>query len=143
MAEILVPAIGGGPLGPVRPDKDSPTRVPKSENLPGPSFKEVLDGKLSTSKPESAALINDQTELKFSKHAIDRLRSRGIGVDSDLIKSLDRGMVLAKEKGGKDALVITDKGSFILNIPNKTVVTVLGSGKEQVFSNIDSAVIMS
>jgi len=70
------------------------------------------------------------------------MRSRGIGMDQELIKSLDRGIELLNQKGAKDSLIMTDKGSFIVNVPNKTVVTVVGSAKEQVFTNIDTAVIV-
>ena len=63
-------------------------------------------------------------------------------MDQELIKSLDRGIELLNQKGAKDSLIMTDKGSFIVNVPNKTVVTVVGSAKEQVFTNIDTAVIV-
>ena len=139
--DILIPKISGNPLGPIRPEMDPTSRVPSQEKLKGPSFKEILDGKISTSKPESA-IITETSSLKFSKHAIDRMRSRGIGMDQDLIKNLDRGMELLTEKGAKDSLIVTEKGAFIVNVPNKTVVTVVGSAKEQVFSNIDTAVIV-
>ena len=139
--DILIPKINGSPLGPVRPETDPAARIPSQEKVKGPSFKEVLDSKIQTSKPE-AGVINDTGTLKFSKHAIDRMRSRGIGMDQELIKTLDRGLELLDEKNAKDSLIVTEKGAFIVNVPSKTVVTVVGSAKEQVFTNIDTAVIV-
>ena len=47
-------------------------------------------------------------------------------------------------KGIKESLMIMDKLAFIVNVPSSTVVTALDSSasKEQVFTNIDGAVIV-
>ena len=57
---------------------------------------------------------------------------------------LENGAVKAKEKGIKESLVVVDELAFIVNIPNKTVITALGREESQgnVFTNIDGAVFM-
>ena len=49
----------------------------------------------------------------------------------------------AGQKGGQDSLVLLRDMAFIVSVPNKTVVTAMDADqvKENVFTNIDSAVI--
>jgi len=51
---------------------------------------------------------------------------------------------MAELKGSKDSLIICGDIAFIANVSNKTVVTALGGRQmtEQVFTNIDSAIII-
>lgn len=48
----------------------------------------------------------------------------------------------AEQKGAKDSLVMMNSTAFIVNIPNRTIITALPveSGNENVFTNIDSVV---
>jgi flagellar operon protein len=48
----------------------------------------------------------------------------------------------AESKGSKDSLVMMNSTAFIVNIPNKTVITAMpiGDSNENVFTNIDSVV---
>lgn len=47
------------------------------------------------------------------------------------------------QKKGKDSLILLKNIAFIVNIPNRTVVTAMdgSNSKESVFTNIDSAVV--
>ena len=60
------------------------------------------------------------------------------------MERLTRGADKAKEKGIRDSLVIVDELAFIVNVPNKTVVTAMDKeqANENVFTNINGAVIM-
>lgn len=99
----------------------------------GRSFEEVL---LTTqSKGET-------TELKFSKHANERLSSRNIDLTEAQYKRLESGARKASEKGIKESLVMVDNLAFIVNINNNTVVTAVSGDDDKVFTNIDGAVIM-
>ncbi len=83
-------------------------------------------------------------ELKFSKHATDRLATRDIRLDNSQLNRLQEGVAKAGMKGIKESLMIMDKLAFIVNVPSNTVVTALDSelSNEQVFTNIDGAVIV-
>ncbi len=50
----------------------------------------------------------------------------------------------AEARGVRDSLVLMDNLAFVVNVPNRTVITAAGSGdlKENVFTNIDGAVIV-
>lgn len=83
-------------------------------------------------------------DLKFSKHADIRLAERNIALTEDQMKRLNEGARKASEKGIKESLVIMDDLTFIVNVKNSTVVTAMDkeSSKENVFTNIDGAVII-
>ena len=57
--------------------------------------------------------------------------------------SLQRAVTQAEEKGAKDSLVLLRDLAFIVSVTNRTVVTAVDGVhiKENVFTNIDSAVI--
>ena len=82
-------------------------------------------------------------DLKFSKHAQDRLASRNIRLSQDDMTSLGAAVAKAGDKGGRDSLVLLRDMAFIVSVPNRTVVTAMDAAqmKENVFTNIDSAVI--
>ena len=56
---------------------------------------------------------------------------------------LEVGAKEAGEKGIKDSLILVDQLAFIVNVPNKTVVTAMDQteNKSNIFTNIDGAVI--
>ncbi|MCR5468440.1 MAG: flagellar protein [Lachnospiraceae bacterium] len=86
----------------------------------------------------------EKQPLKFSKHASMRLESRNIALSSEQSERLEEGVMKASEKGINDSLVIVDSMAFIVNVPNKTVVTAMDQTgtDENIFTNIDGAVII-
>lgn len=82
------------------------------------------------------------TGLKFSKHANERLQSRNIDLSNEQIEKLTEGARKAQEKGISESLVMVDNIAFIVNVKNSTVITALDQGEDKVFTNIDGAVIM-
>lgn len=103
-------------IPPVRPDQ------------PQSSFKDIFDQEIS--------------RLKFSAHAQSRMTSREISLSQEDITKLETAVNKAESKGAKESLVVMNNMAFIVNIPNKTVITAVQSDqmKENVFTNIDSAV---
>lgn len=100
------------------------------------SFKDILKEKTS----EATA----PKELKFSKHAANRLVDRDISLSTQQLERLESATKKASEKGIRESLVIVDSLAFIVNIPNNTVVTALDQSEtgDNVFTNIDGAVIV-
>jgi flagellar operon protein len=47
----------------------------------------------------------------------------------------------AEEKGVRNTLVLMDRNAFIVNVPTGTVITAMSGGTENVFTQIDGAVI--
>lgn len=103
--------------------------------------------KHNASTPFSEILKNKQTvleagELKFSKHANERLASRNIDLTDNQLERLESGARKAGEKGINESLVMVDNLAFIVNIKNNTVITAVNDGEDKIFTNIDGAVIM-
>lgn len=112
-----------------------PRGIETRENAAGLTFREVLQ--------QSSAQKAETGELKFSKHALSRLSDRNITLDTEQLKRLQAGAEKAGEKGIRDSLVMVDRLAFIVNIPNRTVVTAMDSTatEENIFTNINGAVI--
>ena len=88
--------------------------------------------------------LEKETGLKFSKHASMRLNERDITLTQNQSARLENGVDAASKKGINDSLVLVDNLAFIVNVPNKTVVTAMDQTEtnSNVFTNIDGAVIM-
>ncbi|HAH79124.1 MAG TPA: hypothetical protein DCL64_06365, partial [Ruminococcaceae bacterium] len=69
---------------------------------------------------------------------------RQISVTPQLMEKLDGAAEKARGKGVKEALMLGGGAAFIVNIPNRTVVTTMSGGelKQNVFTNIDGAVLL-
>ncbi len=91
---------------------------------------------------KSKQAVNELGELKFSKHANERLASRNIDLTDDQLVRLESGARKAGEKGINESLVMVDDLAFIVNVKNNTVITAVNNGEDKVFTNIDGAVIM-
>lgn len=106
-----------------------PNTIARPVGIP---FHEILKEKQSAT----------EVELKFSKHANERLASRNIDLTDDQYRRLENGTKKAYEKGINESLVMIDNLAFIVNVKNKTVITAVNEGEEKIFTNIDGAVII-
>jgi len=112
---------------------NNPSTTPVSDRtVDGLSFEDILKRSIGAS------------ELKFSKHAVQRLDDRNISLTADQSQRLEEGVQKAEAKGIKDSLVIVDSLAFIVNVTNQTVVTAMDQTEsdDNVFTNIDGAVIV-
>jgi flagellar operon protein len=112
-----VNGVGQGPANPASTIKP----------VQGPSFTETLE---------------NVQGVKFSNHAQKRLQSRDIYLDSENVNRLSNAIDKAEKRGGKSSLVMVDDLAFIVNVPERTVVTALDKNQrgEGVFTQIDSVV---
>ncbi len=123
----------------------------------GPSFKDTLNdvlrpaqgtptqGKSSVQGITNPALNKNSVEgLKFSNHAVERMQSRGIRFTPEDMTRLNDAVSRAAAKGSKDSLILMQDSALIVSVKNKTVVTVMDKAalKENVFTNIDSTIVM-
>lgn len=85
-----------------------------------------------------------QDRLKLSGHAETRLQSRNIQLEGDQWERVMQGVEKAATKGAKESLVMVDDVALVVSIKNRTVITAVDKQmlKENVFTNIDSAVIV-
>lgn len=96
------------------------------------SFQEILEQKAYS-----------ENNVKFSKHANQRLESRNIRLSGEQMSRLNQGVSRARDKSITESLVMMDNLAFIVNVKNNTVVTALEQDSDSnVFTNIDGAVIV-
>ncbi|NLW16918.1 MAG: flagellar protein [Firmicutes bacterium] len=117
------------PIGAPAPVKRSTGKATAAQG-----FQSVLD----------AALAEQQT-LRFSKHAMERIQQRQIQLTPADVNRLQQAVVSAANKGARDSLILLNRTAFVVNIPNRTVITAVDEEhmRENVFTNIDSAVILN
>ena len=117
------------------PQSVSDNRKPIAQ--PKLSFENILNQKMADELPKTE-------ELKFSKHASNRLLDRNISLTDNQVQRLNEGARRALDKGISESLVLVDDLAFIVNVRNSTVITAMDQtqANENVFTNIDGAVIM-
>lgn len=108
------------------------TQKPVNSTRPKKSFNEVLDH------------IVKQQDVKFSKHAMQRLEARNIKLNHSDINRINDAIHKANQKGINETLILMDNKAFVASVRNKTVITATMEEqlKDSVFTNIDGAVIV-
>ncbi len=128
MTDKILP--GGRVIKPLSTPQSKPqTHAPEKK---GDSFQKVLEKKIKGKG------------VQFSKHAADRMMSRSIKLDNQEIQRLDDAVQKAAAKGAKESLVVMGDNAYVVSVKNNMVITALdgNSMRENVFTNIDSAIIM-
>ena len=115
-------------------------QVPKKTGSSGEQSQEVSFDQILAGKQQEVSKQID-SELKFSKHANERLARRNIDLSKEQVARLENGTNKAREKGIKVSLVMVDDLAFIVNVKNNTVITAVNDTEDAVFTNIDGAVI--
>ncbi len=93
--------------------------------------------------PAFAELLGRAPNVIFSRHALERLQRRGIDLGEYELHRLGDGVDRAAGKGSRASVVFVDGTAFVVAVPKRTVLTAVDPEhmREQVFTNIDSAVI--
>jgi flagellar operon protein len=88
--------------------------------------------------------LADARQIFFSKHAHERLYSRGIHLSEETLNRMADAIDKAGHKGSKETLVLADEAAFVVSVTNRTVITAFDREnlKEGVVTSIDSAVII-
>jgi flagellar operon protein len=138
-----------------------PERMRNSNSQPevgGQSFKDMLSqiqggnitGEVAKTTPSAmpgtmpTGMGPAASGVKFSNHAVERMQTRGIAFNKADMDKLNDAVSRAASKGSKDTLVLMNDAALIVSVKNKTVVTVMDKAalKENVFTNIDSTIVM-
>lgn len=95
-----------------------------------------------TAKAEFSQIFENR--LKVSGHAQTRFASRNIEFGQAEWDRVLEGVERAAQKGAKESLVLVDDVALLVSVKNRTVITAVDKAhlKENVFTNIDSAVIV-
>jgi flagellar operon protein len=76
---------------------------------------------------------------------MERLKDRNIELNSEDLEKITNAIDKATAKGANESLLLYKDIAFIASIRNKTIITAVDSksAKDNVFTNIDSAVLIS
>lgn len=120
------------------------TRIQRTDGIPAAAPNQLpLAPKGAPSFQQT--LQKEQERVKFSQHALQRLASRRIELDQTQLQKLEQAVGKAAQKGARESLVLMQPDlAFVVSVRNRTVITAVDgdSMKENVFTNIDSAVIV-
>lgn len=115
-------------------------------NVQNAKVSELLQGSRPTAPKATGADFAGilQDRLKVSGHAKTRLDSRNIQLGKEEWDRVLTGVDRAAAKGAKESLVMLDSIALVVSVKNRTVITAVDQAnlKENVFTNIDSAVIV-
>ncbi|KUO95064.1 hypothetical protein [Ferroacidibacillus organovorans] len=92
----------------------------------------------------SDVLSQASRQLTFSHHAQSRMNTRNIAMTHELQQKLSQATDALSAKRAQNALVVASGANFLINVPNRTVVTVMTKEESaaQIITNIDSAVVL-
>ena len=96
----------------------------------GTQFQDILADKINSGDRETT----------FSKHALARLAEREIQLSAQDISKLDQAIDMARQKGIRNSLIVTDQVVYIANVESKTIITAMSDMKGKVFTNVDGVV---
>ena len=123
------------PIRPVRPvGPVDATRPAVRPEIPKESFEKVLSTELS----------KQNLNVTFSAHAMNRLRLNRTELSPVQLQKIGSAIDRAQGKGSREALLLMDDMAMVASVKNRTIITVVDGArmKENIFTNIDSAVIL-
>ncbi|WBY64321.1 MAG: Flagellar operon protein [Thermocaproicibacter melissae] len=122
----------------------SPVYSPQTQSDSAQQTHKKAEGTSSFADMLQEAVRNNRVNLTFSKHAMERLSARQIEVSPQLMTKMSDAVDKAGKKGVTEALILNGNTAFIVNIPNRVVITSMNGNemKENIFTNIDGAVIL-
>ncbi|HEY8278956.1 MAG TPA: TIGR02530 family flagellar biosynthesis protein [Bdellovibrionota bacterium] len=136
--ELLIPNVGA-----IQPQPQSGEAALR-KGADGGAFEKTLREKLPGAPLAKDAPAAAPSALKFSSHALNRIKDRSISMGSELMSKLEKAVDTAAQKGSKESLILSNDAAFIVSVKNKTVITVLDRNQMNgnVFTNIDSTVVI-
>ena len=95
------------------------------------SFAGVLDNTLKAAR------------VKFSGHALERLKERGINLNETELQKLEGAVSSVAAKGGNESLIMVGDAALVVSVKNRTVITAFDRNNldGNVFTRIDSAAV--
>ncbi len=108
-------------------------KAPEKAKSGEASFKDMFSRELAANR-----------DLVFSKHAQQRLYSRGLELSDTKLQEIADAVDRAETKGSRETLVLSDDIALVVSVPNRTVVTAFDRDnlRDGIVTSIDSAVIL-
>ncbi|SHF51678.1 TIGR02530 family flagellar biosynthesis protein [Ornithinibacillus halophilus] len=116
-------------------------QIPQHHALQIPSVK---TSKVKPSETSFKDILQEQQQLKVSKHANDRLNERNIQINDEQWKIITEKVSEARTKGITDSLVVTSNAALLVSAKNNVVVTAMDrtEAKSKIFTNINGTILI-
>lgn len=121
--------IVNGNIVSVKPLDIDSSRTDVNKDASKTSFSEILNEKLNK-------------DINISKHANVRLTERNIVLSDEDMGKLSDAFDKAENKGAKDSVILYKDLAFVASIKNRTIITAMPKGEENIFTNIDSVILL-
>lgn len=121
--------IVNGNIVSVKPLDIDSSRTNVNKDASKTSFSEILNKKLNK-------------DINISKHANVRLTERNIVLSDEDMGKLSDAFDKAENKGAKDSVILYKDLAFVASIKNRTIITAMPKGEENIFTNIDSVILL-
>jgi len=108
------------------------TKKQQKNKTEGNEFDKMLNSKLKVK--------GDKKEITFSKHSMQRLQKRNIDLKEEDINKLESAFEKAEEKNIKTPLIVSENLICVADTKTKTIITVMDTMKDKVFTNVDGVV---
>jgi len=133
-AHEIAARLGSSPV--VRPDHLQRQQAPDPAS-PDDAFADAL-------KQARGAQQLPAPAVKLSAHAEQRIAQRDISLTQPERQELSQALDRLNEKGSNDALLLRSDAAFVVNVPNRTIVTAMNQSdlQERIFTQIDSAMLV-
>ncbi|AXI09088.1 flagellar protein [Oceanobacillus zhaokaii] len=103
--------------------------------------------KTENAEPKTAFkdVLAEQSTLKISKHASERMSERNIHLNEKQWQTLESKMLEAKQKGITDSLVVMDHAALLVSAKNNTIVTAMDreEATSRIFTNINGTILIN
>jgi flagellar operon protein len=134
---VSIVRVGYGELRP-------PAAAPAQRGEIDGRFGETLDGVLARHENKDHWESEKSGEIRWSRHATARLRSRGIELSDQAHAEIGEAVELLAAKGAKESLVLYEDHAFIVGVARRTVITAMTREEAvgSIFTNIDSTIVV-
>ncbi len=89
-------------------------------------------------------LEQQEKAIRLSAHAVQRLEERDISLTIQERIDLGQAITLLNDKGARNALIVREDAAFVVNVPNRTLITAISQQElqQRVFTQIDSTMLI-
>ena len=117
-------------------------QVPSQHAL---QFPAVQKPKTTNPNLDFKTILQEQQELKVSKHASERLIERNIHLNDHQWQLINDKVTEAKLKGVNDSLVVMNNAALLVSAKNHTVVTAMNleEASNRIFTNINGTILIN
>ena len=118
--------------------------VAPQRNLPPPTSAPPAGGGTFAEELRRVREARTSGGVKVSGHAQQRIQQREIAFTEADQRAIAEAVQRLDAKGARDALLLRADAAFVVNVPNRTIVTAIEAGEmdERIFTGIDSAMLV-